>query len=774
MAGDRGQDDLAIQALLTAFGASSLAEMAEKFIATGNLATAGGDGSISVGGDANNAQFGGTRIELTEDTVMALQNAIRQALPKPRSNLPPDVAHFKGRGAEEAAILQALKGGGGTQAITVLKGIGGIGKSALAVRVARQLVLHYPAVQILVKLRGTDADAATPRAAMEDVIRRFEPGAQLPDDDDGVAELYRDVLAQHKSLLILDNAYDGAQVQSLLPPLPSAAIITSRRQVDLPNVGSHGLDNLDRGDAVALLAELYAEHAPTHVPGKIGLELLAAACADHPLALTVAGTYAANRVDTITVERYADQITERRETLKLQGIADHDVMASLGLSLERLTDENANLAGRWRDLAVFPADFDAAAAAAVWADDAGADAVYENLVELTDASFLEPASATERFRLHDLMRDLARLNQPEDRFTAAKARHGAHFETVLSIAKQLYKKGGAQNALDGLALYDLEQANIRTGQARAVATMKEEASAVAGALVLHYANAGAYVLDLRLHARDRILWWEEAAEGARLSENRDGEGVALGGLGLAYADLGETDKAIDYQEQRLVIAREIGGRHGEGNALGNLGTAYADLGEMEKAIDYFEQQLVIAREIGDRRSEGNALGNLGVVYSNLGDMEKAIDYLKRRLVIAGEIGDRRGEGAALGNLGVAYLNLGDMEKAIDYHEQQLVIAGEIGDRRGEGAALGNLGIVYKNLGEMDKAIGHFKQHLVIAGEIGDRRGEGNALANLGIAYAILKRFSEAHDAWTSALALYVAIDDPNADEVRDLLAALEN
>ena len=50
-----------------------------------------------------------------------------------------------------------------------------------------------------------------------------------------------------------------------------------------------------------------------------------------------------------------------------------------------------------------------------------------------------------------------------------------------------------------------------------------------------------------------------------------------------------------------MIAREIGDRRGEGNALGNLGIAYADLGQVEKAIGYYEQRLVIAREIGDRR-----------------------------------------------------------------------------------------------------------------------------------------------------------------------------
>jgi len=77
-------------------------------------------------------------------------------------------------------------------------------------------------------------------------------------------------------------------------------------------------------------------------------------------------------------------------------------------------------------------------------------------------------------------------------------------------------------------------------------------------------------------------------------------------------------KAIEYDEQALAIAREVGDRRGEGNRLGNLGNAYADLGQVAEAIGYYEQALAIAREIGDRRGEDNHLGNLGSVHYRLG------------------------------------------------------------------------------------------------------------------------------------------------------------
>ncbi len=724
--------DPTIQALMVALGASNLAELAQKFIAAGTLANSGA-GGIAIGGAADNAQFGGRPIELTAAAVVALEAAVRQVLPKPRCNLPAAGPHFKGRGAEEAAILQSLHQGGGAQAITSVTGIGGTGTSALAVRVARQLVLHYPAAQILVNLRGTDAEPAAPREVAEEVIRRFQPEARLPDDDEAVRDIYRDILGRHRSLLILDNARDGDQVRALLPPPPSAAIITARQAVALPGVVCHGLDSLGQADAVALLAEIFAERAAANRPDDGALEGLALACAGHPLALMVAGAYAADGAGGVALEAYTAQILERRESLQRAGQADHAVMASLVLRLERLTADAAGLAAHWRDLAVFPGDFDAAAAAAVWAPEAGTDAAQGILAALLDAGLVGPGRGTERFCLHGLMRGLAGRQQPAARRAAANARHGRHFAAVLSAADNLYAKGGRQNLHDGLALYDLEGLNIRTGQARAVAAMQAAPSAAACDLVYQYVNLGVYVLGLRLQPRVWILWAEAAAKGARLAGNRRGEASVLGNLGRAHANLGELDAAIGYYQQAFVIAREIGDRHGEASALGNLGLAHAGLGQMDRAIAYYRQQLIIAREIGDRVGEGSALGSLGNAHA------------------------RRGE----------------TDQAIARHDEALDIFRQIGDRHGEGNVLGNLGNAYADLGEVDQAISYYQQQLVIARGIGDRRGEGNALANLGLAHESLERIAEAREAWTAALALFVAIDDPNAENLRQWLASLQ-
>jgi tetratricopeptide (TPR) repeat protein len=128
----------------------------------------------------------------------------------------------------------------------------------------------------------------------------------------------------------------------------------------------------------------------------------------------------------------------------------------------------------------------------------------------------------------------------------------------------------------------------------------------------------------------------------------------LGKLGILYYSLGEVARAVEYYEDALTIAREIGDRRGEGNRLGNLGNAYRALGEVARAIEYYEQALAIAREIGDRRGEGNSLGNLGNAYSALGEVSRVIEYYEEALAIAREIGDRRGEAFCCWNLGLLY------------------------------------------------------------------------------------------------------------------------
>ena len=231
-------------------------------------------------------------------------------------------------------------------------------------------------------------------------------------------------------------------------------------------------------------------------------------------------------------------------------------------------------------------------------------------------------------------------------------------------------------------------------------------------------------LDFSYKSKDELLRRRRINEHLlEKMQNKKEKANILNELGTISYFLSEPRKAIEFCEQALAIAKEIGDRRGEGIVLGNLGLAYSDLGEPKKAIKFYEQALAVVREIGDRWGEGTSLGNLGVAYSELGELRKAIEFCKQALAIAREIGDRRGEGNALGNLGNAYSDLGEPRKAIEFYEQALKISKEIGDRRGEGADLGNLGSAYSDLGEPRKAIKFYEQALKIFEDIEDPYAE---------------------------------------------------
>ncbi|WP_371259651.1 CHAT domain-containing protein [Calothrix sp. 336/3] len=202
-------------------------------------------------------------------------------------------------------------------------------------------------------------------------------------------------------------------------------------------------------------------------------------------------------------------------------------------------------------------------------------------------------------------------------------------------------------------------------------------------------------------------------------------------MGIAYYSLGDYQKAIEFHQQGLAIAKQIGDKAGEGRALGNLGSAYHSLGDYQKAIEFHQQRLAIAQQIGDKAGVGKALGNLGNAYHSLGDYQKAIEFLQQGLAIFKQIGDRAGEGTILGNLGNAYHSLGDYQKAIEFHQQGLAIFKQIDNKAGVGGALRNLGNAYYFLGDSKKAIELLQQGLAIAKQIGDKNGEGAALNNLG-------------------------------------------
>lgn len=268
---------------------------------------------------------------------------------------------------------------------------------------------------------------------------------------------------------------------------------------------------------------------------------------------------------------------------------------------------------------------------------------------------------------------------------------------------------------------------------------------------------------------DQLLTWGYCQEMLLLYQQILGkldvviDGVCEKGIGNAYWFLDNYSQAIEHHQKCLVIARQTGDRQGEGKALGNLGGVYQRLSNYPLAIEYHQQSLTIARETSNQLGEAISLLSLGLSHHKICEYSQAIDFYEKSLLIACKRGDRGVESSVYGNLGIVYLNLGQLSKALEYCQQELLIARELGFRRGEGAAAGNLGSIYLRQKNFSQAEEYCKQSLTIAREIGNRSGESSALITLGANCIQLRKYSEAEDYFRRGLTVAIEIYDRGSE-----------
>jgi tetratricopeptide (TPR) repeat protein len=623
------------------------------------------------------------------------QISINQAAPVTYTalhQLPWPSADFVGRKKEIKELLKAHKSG-----ITILglQGLGGIGKTALALKLAEQLTTSYPDAQFYLDLKGVSKEPLSSAQAMAHIIYSHHPEAKLPDDESHLRAIYYSLLEGKKAILLMDNAANAEQIKPLIPPAGSIMLVTSRNHFTLSGYFIKDLDALEPNDAKQLLLKI-APRIDRYA------EKIAELCDYLPLALEVAAS-AMYKAVNLTPEEYIQRLSKTAKRLEL-------IEASLSLSYDLLGEDLQKLLSA---LSAFPDSFDDNAVASLW--ELNAEEAQDRLAELISYSLLEWNQSTHRYHLQNMVRLFTSSRLSEHRHLLAYRAHAIYYEMVLSKTKELYLKGGAE-IFEGLNLFDLERSNIEAGQSWASSLLGEDETATH--LCMCYYFAGVHILNLRLHPREKIKWLIVTLNAACLLNDRKNEAHALGSLGLAYESLGEIDKAVEFYEKVLLIFRELGDRPGEGLTLSNLGSAYAKLKELRKAIVFQEQYLAIARELSDRRGEGHALGKLGLAYAKLREHRKAIEFYEQRLEIAHELGDRQGEGSGLGNLGLAYFAIGEVNRAIEFYEKRLEIARELGDQQGEGMALWNFALAYNRLGDRTEAISFAEMALVIYEQVG--------------------------------------------------------
>lgn len=182
------------------------------------------------------------------------------------AQLPATVTDFTGRASfvqELSDVLaSASSAEGQVMAVSALAGIGGVGKTTLAVHVAHQARGAFPDGQLYVDLQGAGARAAEPETVLGAFLRALGTAdSAIPDSLAERSALYRSVLDGRRVLVLLDNARDAAQVRPLLPGTEGcAALVTSRvRMVDLAGAHLVDLDVMSPEEALQLFTKIVGE-----------------------------------------------------------------------------------------------------------------------------------------------------------------------------------------------------------------------------------------------------------------------------------------------------------------------------------------------------------------------------------------------------------------------------------------------------------------------------------------------------------------------------------
>lgn len=257
--------------------------------------------------------------------------------------------------------------------------------------------------------------------------------------------------------------------------------------------------------------------------------------------------------------------------------------------------------------------------------------------------------------------------------------------------------------------------------------------------------------------RSSIEKREAALSLYRALGDRVGEAKALTAIGLAYSELADNRKALDYYTQALPLYQAAGDHGGEAIVLGNIGASHGRLDDHKKAIGYYDQALRHYRAIGETEGEATTLSNIGVSHYQLSEYRKAADYFNQALPLQRAIGYRRGQVIALQNIGHAHAALGEWQEALGYFTQSLSLVRTMSIQRLEAGSLVAIGGVYSSLSEPQKALEFYNQALPLHRATGNRGGEANTLARIGRVNLVSGEIRQALDYSNQALSIFRAI-----------------
>ncbi|WP_090101088.1 ATP-binding protein [Lentzea jiangxiensis] len=634
--------------------------------------------------------------------------------------LPADVPHFTGRSEQADLVMEVLRDPAAVAVLSVT-GMGGVGKTSLAVHVAHLLAADFPDGQLYVDLQGA-REPVPPLEALGLLLRSLGvAGSNIPATIGEAAARLRTELAGRRVLLVLDNAVDSGQVAPLLPGTAgSAAIITSRRAVlAVREARQVHLDVLAEPDAIDLLAVSGSLKRVAAEPD--AASQVVRRCGRLPLAVRLAGARLASR-PAWPVSYLAQRLADAERRLEELDQNETGVQACFALSIDGLTsseDPVDRAAAAAYPLLAWPAVPDLSvpvAAAVLGLGEREAERLLERLV----AACLLETPAPGRYRLHDLLRVYgAGLASPAER-TAAVSRVLDLYCAVTWLGLARSSAGSPRLAraprttalpevADAFGWLDGERAHLLAVVQQAEADLEVDRALIAG-----------LALGLFEFYRSRGLWrdWRQVCQAA-LAEPGDrlARASLLSDLALAEAELahrgdGDFRAARQHIRDSVALLEEHGDDDITARALNNACYVFRLSGAIEEAIAYGERGLALRRC-------GITMVNLAELYALTGDRATQHRHLADAVAHLEPLDDAHGMAYALVVQGLALRADHRYPEAIESLQRSAEQWRRIADAPGEANTLADLGETLLVAGQLDAGREVLAEALVLLRRLGD-------------------------------------------------------
>ncbi|WP_405871008.1 ATP-binding protein [Streptomyces sp. NBC_00005] len=681
--------------------------------------------------------------------------------------LPPDPVGFTGRRGPLEVLLDQLdpstQSSPGAPVTSTIVGMGGAGKTALAVHASHQARSRgwFTGGILFADLHGySHGGAQQAGTTAEQFLRALGVAdAAIPPTPEAKLDSWRarlDCLAENDNplLAVLDNAAAAVQVSPLLPGPPHRVIVTSRHTLSALSAHRVEVTALPLHEAVELLqAALQATHPDDNrVSDHLAdAKRLAKLCGRLPLALHIIAALLRDEPDRPLADAIAD-LSDARTRLEILQYDDVDeqgrplsVRAAFDLSYSQLLSDDSERARAFRLLALAPGPEISTETAAVLLDRPVAT-TRRLLAGLTRAHLLEKRQS-ERWGMHDLIRLYAdehgREQADADQRQAAINRLLDHLLTSTRAANSFFQvmpDGGDTerfaNRSAALSWLDDEHECLV-----AAVDFAEEGNLLTIAALLSLALSA--FLNWRRHVQEWLETAQVAVRATQATGNRHGQATAQNNLGLVLRQVRRFDEAIEAHRQAVAIFHELGDRQREGGVLHNLGLDLQDARRFEEAAETYQQAIEILRETGDRLEEQKALDASGVSLQGVRRFNEAAQLHRHAASVFQELGDWQSEAGALTNLGVALMELSLFEESLDAHGRAADIFEDLDDQYRIATALDNQGTALQGLQDFSKALNLHQQASAVFREIGDQHRLAGALDNQGTALYRLRRFREA-------------------------------